>query len=34
MHRLVVPLPDKRGDVDGYIRQSRLWGVYPDERVE
>lgn len=32
--RLVVPLPDKRGDVDGYIRQSRLWGVYPDERVE
>ncbi len=32
--RLVVPLPDKRGDVDGYIRQNRLWGVYPDERVE
>lgn len=32
--RLIVPLPDKRGDVDGYIRQSRLWGVYPNERVE
>ncbi|GJD88330.1 hypothetical protein BHAOGJBA_1844 [Methylobacterium hispanicum] len=32
--RLVVPLPGKRGDVDGYIRQNRLWGVYPNERVE
>lgn len=21
-------------DVDGYIRQERLWGVYPNERVE
>ncbi|GJE27290.1 hypothetical protein LKMONMHP_2148 [Methylobacterium organophilum] len=32
--RLVVSLPQKRGDVDGYIRQDRLWGVYPNERVE
>ena len=32
--RLVVALPQKQGDVDGYIRQDRLWGVYPDERVE
>jgi SH3-like domain-containing protein len=21
-------------DFDGYIRQNRLWGVYPNERVE
>ncbi|MFH6785922.1 MULTISPECIES: SH3 domain-containing protein [Methylobacterium] len=32
--RLVVALPQKRGDVDGYMRQDRLWGVYPDEKVE
>ncbi|GJE61275.1 SH3 domain-containing protein [Methylobacterium trifolii] len=32
--RLVVALPSKRGDVDGYIKQNRLWGVYPNERVE
>lgn len=32
--RVVVALPQKRGDVDGYIRQERLWGVYPNERVE
>lgn len=31
--RLVVSLPSKR-DVDGYIRQNRLWGVYPNEKVE
>jgi SH3-like domain-containing protein len=31
--RVVVPLPNAR-DVDGYIRQDRLWGVYPNERVE
>jgi SH3-like domain-containing protein len=31
--RLVVSLPSKR-DVDGYIRQNRLWGVYPNEVVE
>ena len=22
------------GDLDGYIRQDRLWGVYPNEKVE
>jgi SH3-like domain-containing protein len=22
------------GEVDGFIRQERLWGVYPDEKVE
>ena len=32
--RLVVALPGRRGDVDGYIRQNRLWGVYPDEKVQ
>lgn len=32
--RVVVALPQKRGDVDGYIRQNRLWGVYPEEKVE
>ncbi|GJE01367.1 SH3 domain-containing protein [Methylobacterium isbiliense] len=32
--RLVVALPQKRGDVDGYLRQDRLWGVYPNEKVE
>ena len=32
--RLIVALPQKRGDVDGYIRQDRLWGVYPNEKVE
>lgn len=32
--RLIVSLPQKRGDVDGYIRQDRLWGVYPNERVD
>ena len=32
--RLIVAIPGKRGDVDGYIRQDRLWGVYPNERVE
>lgn len=32
--RVVVALPQKGGDVDGYIRQDRLWGVYPNERVE
>lgn len=31
--RVIVPLPSAR-DVDGYIRQERLWGVYPNERVE
>ncbi len=32
--RLIVPLPQKRGDVDGYIRQNRLWGVYPNEALD
>ncbi|WP_264050521.1 SH3 domain-containing protein [Methylobacterium flocculans] len=32
--RIVVAQPQKRGDVDGYIRQDRLWGVYPNEKVE
>ena len=32
--RLVVALPSRRGDVDGYIRQDRLWGVYPNEKVQ
>lgn len=31
--RMVVALRSKR-DVDGYIRQNRLWGVYPNETVE
>jgi SH3-like domain-containing protein len=31
--RVIVPIPRSR-DVDGYIRQDRLWGVYPNERVE
>lgn len=31
--RLIVTLPNRR-DVDGYIRQNRLWGVYPNEVVE
>jgi SH3-like domain-containing protein len=22
------------GDLDGFVRQDRLWGVYPDERVD
>lgn len=32
--RVIVSLPKKSGDLDGYIRQDRLWGVYPNERVE
>ena len=32
--RIIVALPQRRGDVDGYIRQERLWGVYPNEKVE
>ena len=32
--RLIVSLPGERGDVDGYIRQDRLWGVYPNEKVD
>jgi SH3-like domain-containing protein len=32
--RLIVALPQSRSDVDGYIRQERLWGVYPNETIE
>jgi SH3-like domain-containing protein len=31
--RVTVPQPDG-SDLDGYIRQDRLWGVYPNEKVE
>ncbi|MHC2016880.1 SH3 domain-containing protein [Methylobacterium sp. CM6247] len=32
--RVIVALPQKSGDVDGYIRQDRLWGVYPNEKID
>ena len=31
--RIMVVMDGAR-DLDGYIRQDRLWGVYPDERFE
>jgi len=31
--RVVVPIDGSR-DNDGYTRQDRLWGVYPNEKVE
>jgi SH3-like domain-containing protein len=31
--RIIVPQSDG-GALDGYIRQDRLWGVYPNEKVE
>src|SRR4051794_37780700 len=31
--RVIVVLDGAR-DVDGYLRQDKLWGVYPDEKVE
>jgi SH3-like domain-containing protein len=31
--RVVVVLDGAR-DVDGYLPQEKLWGVYPDEKVE
>jgi SH3-like domain-containing protein len=31
--RVVIVL-DGRSDVEGFIRQEKLWGVYPNERVE
>ena len=31
--RILVPQTDG-SDLDGYIRQDRLWGVYPNERIE
>jgi SH3-like domain-containing protein len=30
----VVIVMDGSHDVDGYIRQEKLWGVYPNEKVE
>jgi SH3-like domain-containing protein len=30
---VTVPQEDGR-DLDGYVRQDRLWGVYPNEKVE
>lgn len=32
--RIIVALPQSRDDVDGYIPQDRLWGVYPNETLE
>lgn len=31
--RIVIVL-EKSRDVDGYIRQDKVWGVYPNEKVE
>jgi SH3-like domain-containing protein len=31
--RVAVAMPRAR-DLDGFVRQERLWGVYPNERVE
>jgi SH3-like domain-containing protein len=31
--RVAVVMEGAR-DLDGYIRQDRLWGVYPNEQVE
>jgi SH3-like domain-containing protein len=31
--RVTVVLPGAR-DIEGFVRQDRLWGVYPDERIE
>jgi SH3-like domain-containing protein len=30
----VVIVMDRARDVDGYVRQEKLWGVYPNEKVE
>jgi SH3-like domain-containing protein len=30
----VTIVMDRARDVDGYVRQDKLWGVYPDEKVE
>ena len=30
----VMIVMDGARDVDGYIRQEKLWGVYPNEKVE
>ena len=29
--RVIVAPAAEGGDIDGYIRQDRLWGVYPNE---
>jgi SH3-like domain-containing protein len=31
--RIIVPQADAN-ELDGYVRQDRLWGVYPNEKVE
>jgi SH3-like domain-containing protein len=31
--QVVIPLPGAR-DMEGFVRQDRLWGVYPNEEVE
>ena len=31
--RVTIPMERAR-DVDGYVRQEKLWGVYPNEKVE
>ncbi|GEO14070.1 SH3 domain-containing protein [Microvirga aerophila] len=30
----VTVVAERGGDVEGYVRQEKLWGVYPDEKVE
>jgi SH3-like domain-containing protein len=30
----VTIVRDKARDMDGYVRQEKLWGVYPNESVE
>jgi SH3-like domain-containing protein len=30
----IVIIMDGARDVEGFIRQDKLWGVYPNERVE
>jgi SH3-like domain-containing protein len=30
----VMIVMDGARDIDGYVRQEKLWGVYPDEQVE
>ena len=31
--RVIVPIPGAR-DISGYMKQDRLWGVYPNEKVD
>jgi SH3-like domain-containing protein len=30
----ISPAAGQGGDVDGFLKQDRLWGVYPNEKVE